>query len=78
MFVNGIYLSVFYCLCYKMDVSKDILEDQVSEDRYPDLNEEEDIRMDTIRENHSRDVAEEVDNKKSMYTLRWDIHVKYK
>ena len=25
MFVNGIYLFVFYCLCYKMDVSTDLL-----------------------------------------------------
>ena len=46
MFGKGIYLFVFYCLCYEMDVSTDISEDQVLEERDPDLNEEEDIIMD--------------------------------
>ena len=46
MFGNGIYLYVFYCLCYGMDVSTDMSEDQVWEERDPYLNEEEDIRMD--------------------------------
>ena len=50
MFVNGMYLSVFYCLCYEMDVSTYMSEDKVSEERDPDLDEEEDIRMDAIRE----------------------------
>ena len=38
MFGNGLYLSVFYCLCYEMDVSTDMSEGQVSEERDPDLN----------------------------------------
>ena len=38
MFVNGIYLSVFYCLCYDTDIYTYILEDQVAEERDPDLN----------------------------------------
>ena len=38
MFLNGIYFSVFYCLCYKMDLYTDVLEYQVSEERYLDLN----------------------------------------
>ena len=31
---------VFYCLCYVKDISTDMLEDQVSEERYLDLNED--------------------------------------
>ena len=49
MFGKGMYLSVFYCLCYEMDISTDMLEGQVSEEIYPNLNEEEDIRMDYSR-----------------------------
>ena len=48
MFVKGIYLSVFYFLCYEMDTYRNISEDQVSENRNPVLNEEEDIIMDEI------------------------------
>ena len=44
------YLSVFYCLCYAKDVSTDISENQVAEERDLDLNEEEDFRLDAIRE----------------------------
>ena len=43
------FLSVFYCLCCVKDISTDMSEDQVAEERDPDLNEEEDIRLDTIR-----------------------------
>ena len=50
MFINGMYLSAFYCLCYEMYVSTDVSEDQVSEERDPDLNEDENIRLDEIRE----------------------------
>ena len=50
MILKGIYLSMFYCLCYDTDISTDMSEDQVVEERYPDLNEEEDIRLDAIRE----------------------------
>ena len=78
MFVKGMYLSVFYCLCYDTDISTDMLEDQVAEERDPDLNEKEDIRLDEIREDHWRDVAEEGDDKKKIHILRWEIYVKYK
>ena len=71
MFGKGMYLYVFYCLCYVKDISTDMSEDQVVEERDPDLNEEEDIRLDEIREEHWRDVAEEGDNKKKIYALRW-------
>ena len=30
MFVKGVYFSVFYCLCYDMDIYTDVLEDQVA------------------------------------------------
>ena len=70
------YLSLFSFLCYEMDISTDILEEQVSEERDTDLNEEDDIRMDEIRDKHWRYVAEEGDNKKKIHALRWDVYVK--
>ena len=51
------YLSVFYFLCYEMDKYTDISEDQVAEERDPDLNEEEDTKMNGIRDKHWRYVA---------------------
>ena len=64
-------LSVFYCLCYAKDVSTYMSEDQVAEERDPDLNEEEDdIRMDAIREEHGRNVAEESYNKKKIHFMK--------
>ena len=73
MFGKVMYLSVFYCLCYKMDVSTDMSENQVSEERDPDLNEEEDIIMGEIRDKHWRGVAEEGEDKKNIHALRWEI-----
>ena len=40
---------MFYCLCYAKEISTDMLEEQVSEERDPDLNEEEDILMEDSR-----------------------------
>ena len=76
MFGKGMCLYVFYCLCCVKDVSTDISEDQVSEEKDPELNEDEDIRMDAIRGEHWRGVAEESDDKKKMHALRWEIYVK--
>ena len=73
MFGKGMYVSLFHCLCYDMDISTDMSEDQVVEERDLDLNEEEYIRLDTIREDHFRDVSEEGDNKKNIYALRWEV-----
>ena len=53
-------------------------EDQVWEERYPDLNDEEDIRLDEIREWHWRDVSEEGDNNKKIHDLMWEVYVKEK
>ena len=49
MFVKGLFLSVFCFLCYEMDISTEISEEQRSEERDPELNEEEDTRLDAIR-----------------------------
>ena len=78
MFVEGVYLSMFYCLCYDTDIYKDMSEDHVAEERDMDLNEEEDIRLDEIMKDHWRYVAEEGDDKKKIHALRWYLYVKYK
>ena len=39
MFGKCMYSSVFYCLCYVTDISTDMLEDQVAEERDVELNE---------------------------------------
>ena len=78
MFGKGMYLSLFYLLCYVTDISTDIPEGQVAEERDPDLNEEEDIVLDKIREEHWRDIAEEGDDKKRIHVLRWEVYVKDK
>ena len=61
-----------------MDISTDISEDQVTEERDPELNEKEDIRFEKIREDNWRDLAEENDDKKKIHALRWDVYVKEK
>ena len=44
------YLYVFYFLCYVKYISTGMSAEQVSEERDPDLNEEEYIRMEDSRE----------------------------
>ena len=78
MFVKGVCLSVFYCLCYFNDISTDMLEYQVAEERDPDLNEEYDIRLDAIMEEHWRDIAEEGENNNNIHALSWEVNVKEK
>ena len=59
MRIRKSYVSAcVYCLCYVKDISTDISEDQVAEEIDPYLDEEEDIVMDSIREDHWRDIAE--------------------
>ena len=48
------------------------------EERDPDLNKDEDIRMDETRYNHWRVVSEEYDDKKKIHALRWEVYVKKK
>ena len=50
----------------------------MAEERDLDLNEDEDIRLDAIREENWRGVAEECDNKKKIHALRWKVYVKEK
>ena len=69
---------MFCCLCYVKDISTDILEDQVSEYIGLDLNKEEDLRLDAIREDYWRDVAEEGDDKKKIFALSCEVYVKEK
>ena len=76
IFGNSIYLSILYYLCYEIDVSTDISEDQVSEEENMDLNEEEDIRIDEIRDRYWMDVADEGEDKKKIHALMWEIYVK--
>ena len=78
MFVKGMYLSVFYCLCYDTNLTTDYSEEQVVEERDPDLDEMDDIRFDEIREDHWRDLAEESNDKKKIHVLRWCVYVKEK
>ena len=69
MFGKCMYLSVFYCLCYAKDRSTDMSEGQVTEERDPDLNEEEDIRMEDSSEEYWRGVSEEGGDKKKIHAL---------
>ena len=75
MFGKIMYL---YCLCCVKDISKDISEDQVEKDRDMDLNGEEDIILNTVREENCRDVAEEGDYNNNIHALRWEFYIKYK
>ena len=71
-------LSVFYCLCYDIDISTYMSEDQVLEEIDTDLNEEEDIIMDEIMDEHWRDVAYEGEDKKKIHALSWEVYFKDK
>ena len=77
-FVKGVFLSVFYYLFYDTNINTYYSEEQVVEERDPDLNEMEDIRFDEIREDHWRDLAEENDDKKKIRARRWNVYVKDK
>ena len=70
MFEMGMHFSVFYCLCRFEDISTYMLEEHISEERDPYLNEEEDIRMEYSREEHWRYVAEDGEDKSNIYALR--------
>ena len=78
MFGRGVYLSVFYCLYCVKQMSTNFSQDQMSEERYLDLNQEEGIRLDEIREEHWGGFAEGVGYKKKIRSLRWDVYVKEK
>ena len=73
MFERGMGFSVFYCLCFLKDTSTYILETQVLDEKYPDLNEEEEVRIEDIWEDHWRYVDKDGDDKSEIHALRWDI-----
>ena len=50
----------------------------MAEERDLDLNKMEDIRFDDIWEDHWRDIAEENNDKKKTYVLRFNVYVKEK
>ena len=52
----------------------DILDEQVLEERDMDQNEEEDIIMEKIREEHQRDVAEDDEYKSNIHSLRCNVY----
>ena len=74
-FGKDVYVSVFYCVCYEMDISTYMSEEQVTEEIYTDLDDEESSRMDNSGEEHWRDFSEEGENKKNIHDLRWDVYI---
>ena len=48
----------------------------MAEERDPEQNEEEETRLDEIREDHWRDIAEEGDDKNKIHALMWEVYVK--
>ena len=78
MFEKGIYFYLFYCFSYVKDISTDMSEEQVSEERYPELNEMENIRMEDIKGEHWMDFAEDGEDKSNIHALRWDVYTRDK
>ena len=74
MFERSKNFFVVYCLCYVKETSIDMLDGHILEERYTDLNEEEDIRMEYSREEHWRIVDEDGEDKSNAHTLRWDVY----
>ena len=74
MVERGMYISVFYFLCYVKEISTDMLEEQVSDERDPDLNEAEDIRMEDISEERWRDIADYGEGKINIHALMWYVY----
>ena len=60
-FIVCVMLRIYYRICWRNRCRK----------RYPDTNEEEDIRMRNSREEHWRDVAEDGKDKNNIYALGW-------
>ena len=77
MLVKGMYFLCFIVCVIIGYIYIYMSEEQVSEERDPDLNGEEDIRMDVIKGDHWRYVYEEGGDKKNINALMWEIYVKY-
>ena len=71
MFERGMGFSVFYCLCVLLkDTSTYILEAQVLYEKYPELNEYEEVRIEDIGEDHWRYVDKDGEDKSEIHALR--------
>ena len=53
-----------------------MLEGQVLEEWYTDLNYEENTRISDSREEHLRDVAEDGEDRSKIRALRWDVYTR--
>ena len=47
----------------------------MAEDRNMELNEEDDTRLDEIRDHHWRDVPKKGDDKMNIHDLKWEVYV---
>ena len=79
MFEEGMYLSVFYFLCFVQDVLMGMLKEQKREERDPDLKVEKYVMCLYERKNHWKDVLEENhQDKGEVYPLMWEVYIKEK
>ena len=78
-FVKGVYFSIFYWLCFVEDISPNIAEEQVMEEKTPDLEWEEDFRFSDDRGQKWRGVGQE-DNYYmcKFHLLSWWVYTKDK
>ena len=72
------YFLNFILFCYVKSLSTDMLEEHVSEEKDPDLNEEGGIRMEDSREYHWVYVAEDGEEKKNIHALIFELCKIYK
>ena len=54
----------------------DMLEEQVSEERDPYMNEEKNVRMEDSREEPRRDFVEDGEDKSKIRALLWDVYTR--
>ena len=59
MFEEGIYSSIFYCLCSVKVIPMDILEEQVREKRDPNLDMKDCIRISDDKKEHWKYIFED-------------------
>ena len=78
-FGKGIYLSIFYFLCFVEEISVDIAQKQVMEETDPDLNWEEYVMIFNDMEEHWKEVEQE-DNeyRGKVFALRLEVQTKQK
>ena len=77
-FYNKCIFICIYCLCFVNEISTDMLEEHVLEERNPDLNEDEDIIMEDSRAEHWRDFDKDGEDNSNIHAPRWDIYTRDK